>query len=58
MQLPVLLDSGADISVLPEEVVPAVAKIQDKVRLNGYDGKSKLREVTWVTIRLANLVLQ
>ena len=35
-QLPLLIDTGAQVTVLPEEAVPAAAKTGNKVRVKGY----------------------
>ena len=55
---PAILDSGADICVLPEEIVPATSRINEKVRINGYDGKSEVREMAEVRIKIGNVVLK
>lgn len=50
----VLLYTGVQITILPEEVVPVEAKTGDKVRVKGYVGKSELRDVAKVKIRVGN----
>ena len=55
---PAILDSGADFCVLPEEIVPATSRINEKIRIKGYDGKSEVREMAEVRIKIGNVVLK
>ena len=55
--LPLLLDSGAQISVLSEEVMPTIAKTGEWVRVKGYSGESKLRATARVKIGIGGKVL-
>ncbi len=48
--LPLLLDTGAQMSVIPEEMVPASAKTGRKVQLKGYNGKIDEAEVACVSL--------
>ncbi len=41
-EIPAVLDSGTDISVVPRSVVPPVAFTGGKTRLIGFDGNTKL----------------
>ena len=56
LEISILLDTGAQITIFPEEVVPAAAKGGVKVRMKGYVVSLKLREVAEVRIRLGKRV--
>ncbi len=55
---PAILDSGADISILPEEVVPTAARLNETVSVVSYDGRQKVRELAEVNIRMGEDVLR
>ena len=50
-QLPLLLDTGAQISVMPAELVPTSAKAGDKVRIKKFNGIAELRDYAEVRIK-------
>ena len=52
-----LLDTGAQISVFPVEVVPEAVRTGEQVRVEGYSGNSELRELAKVEIVLGEKVL-
>jgi len=56
-KLPLLLDSGAQISVIPEEVVPSIARTGESIKVKGFTGGSQLRETARVKIRIGDKVL-
>ena len=53
-QLPLLLDTGAQISVMPAELVPTSAKTGDKVRIKGFNGVAELRDLAEVKIKVGD----
>ena len=55
LEIPLLLDTGAQITILPEEIVPTTAKIGEKVHVKGYVGCAKLREMARVKIKAEDM---
>lgn len=58
VNIPAIIDSGADITVVPEEVVPVAAHSGETIRISGYDGVSKVRKVAEISIRMGDVVLR
>ena len=58
VSMPAILDSGADISILPEEVVPTAARLNETVSVVSYDGRQKVRESAEGNIRMGEDVLR
>ena len=52
IEIPLLLDTCAQITILPEEMIPTTAKTGEKVRVKGYVGCAKLREMVRVRIKV------
>ena len=57
LEIPLLLDTGTQISILPEEIVPTTANTGEKVRVKGYVGCAKLREMASVKTKVEGLKL-
>ena len=55
-QQPLLFNIGTQVTVLPEEAIPAAAKTGNKVRVNGYDGKAVVRDMANVQIKIGEKV--
>jgi len=56
-EVPFLLDSGAQISVVPIEFVPEAAKTGETVKVKGFGGEAVSREVAKVKIHLGSKIL-
>ena len=48
--LPLLLDTGAQLSVVPEEMVPPAARTGSKVHLKGYEGRVDEAELAKISL--------
>ncbi len=48
--LPLLLDTGAQLSVVPEEMVPPAARTGNKVHLKGYNGRVDEAELAKISL--------
>ncbi len=58
VKVPAVIDSGADITVLPEELVPNEVWLDETVKVHSYDGNSKVRKLAMATINLGDTVLR
>ncbi len=55
--IPAVIDSGADITALPKELVPEVARLDETVMVHSYDGNVKVREMAAVKVILGDVTL-
>ncbi len=55
--IPAVIDSGADITVWPKELVPKVARLDETVTIHSYDRNVKVREMAVVKITLGDVTL-
>ena len=53
--LPVLFDTGAQMTVVPEELVPPIAYTGAKVQLRGFDGSMREVDTAWVKLRFGEM---
>ena len=51
-ELLLLLDTGAHISIIPEEIIPPAAKTGEVVRVKGFTGVAELRSIAKVKINV------
>ena len=51
-ELPHLLDTCAQISVMPDELIPSAARTGDKVRVKGFNGVAELRDIAVTKIKI------
>ncbi len=58
VSIPAIIDFWADISVVSEEVVPVAPHSKETIRITGYDGVSKVRNVAETSIRMEDVILQ
>jgi len=56
LEVPLVLDTGVQITVLLEEVVPAASETGHKVWVKGYVGDSELRDLAIVKMKIGGHV--
>ena len=53
-ELPLLLDTGAQISVMPDELIPSAARTGDEVSVKGFNGIAELRDIAVTKIKIGD----
>ena len=57
-ELPLLLETGAQISVMPDELISLAARTGDKVRVKGFNGVAELRDIAVTKIKIGDKELE
>ena len=53
-ELPLLLETGAQISVMPDELISSAARTGDKVRVKEFNGVAELRDIAVTKIKIGD----
>ena len=53
-----MLDTGAQISVMPDELIPSAARTGDKVKVKGFNGVAELRDIAVTKIKIGDKVFE
>ena len=53
-ELLLLLDTGAQISVIPDELIPSAARTGEEVRVKGFNGVAEQRNIAITKIKIGD----